>query len=78
MALAKALSWDVLGAVALAIAGVVWLALLLSEVCVPVCETGAACTTDCGLNSPWFLIAGLLAITGAGLAVWRLFARVRP
>jgi LPXTG-motif cell wall-anchored protein len=77
MALAKALSWDVLGAVALAIAGMVWLALLLSQVCVPACVEGSICTTDCGFNSPWFPIAGLLAIAGAGLAAWRIYRALR-
>ena len=62
-------------AVALAIAGVVWLALLLSQVCVPICEAGATCASDCGFNSPWFPAAALLAIACAGFAAWRLYVR---
>jgi hypothetical protein len=73
----KTIAWDVLGAGTLTSVGLVWLALLQTQVCVPGCEVGSDCVSDCGVNSPWFAVAGLLAVGGAALAAWRLYAHMR-
>jgi hypothetical protein len=75
---ASALRWDVVGSLALAMAGVVWLALLLGQVCVPGCVGDVPCRSDCGVNSLWFPVAVLVVIAGAALATAALARKSAP
>jgi hypothetical protein len=67
----------IIGGMVAAAAAAGWIALLLAQVCVPACAEGAPCISDCGVNSPWFVPAVILAVIAIGAIALGLRAGLR-